>query len=96
MTTMANAVRRVLREAGFTEDRGYSRWGYKVIPGTVEGVVRIEHVRDHDRTTKESSVRFGNEQISQYVRTLQSAGYRVSRVNGVTSIDSLLVLKKDQ
>lgn len=91
-TGTTDAVRRVLHEAGYTEAAdGGSPWGFKAVPGSMPGCVRLSYVRGTDYTRKESSKRFGNAQVSEYVRLLQAAGFRVRRVNGVTEVDSLLV-----
>lgn len=86
---MTNAVRRVLYTAGFTEARGDSTWGFRAVPG-LPGVVRLSYVPKPHETT----LRVSNEVISKYVRILQSKGFRVSRVNGVTVADRLLVLQE--
>jgi hypothetical protein len=92
---MTNRVRRVLYTAGYTESAdGGSPWGFKAVPGTTPGVVRLSYVRGTDYTKKESSKRFGNDQITLYVRALQAQGYRVTRVNGVKEVDNLIVMNK--
>lgn len=91
---MTNAVRRVLREAGFTEARGDSTWGYQATPGTVRGVMHVQWVRDPSPLKREGSKRFGNVEISRAVRTLQSNGFTTSRVNGVTEVDKLIIMYK--
>ena len=93
MPGMTNNVRRVLRDAGFVEARGDSQWGFQATPGTTPGVAHLRYVRDPDARKREGSVRFGNEQVSKYVRTLQSQGFRTSRINGVNEVDTLLVMR---
>jgi hypothetical protein len=90
---MRNAVRRALREAGLVEAGGDNAWGFEATPGSTPGVVRLTYLRGTNYATKESSLRYGNDQISAYVRVLQATGYKVSRVNGVGSVDRLLVMQ---
>ena len=92
MSGMTNAVRRVLHEAGHQEARGDSLWGFLATPGTTPGIVRLSYVRAPDVRKREGSVRFGNDRVSEYVRVLQSNGFRCSRISGVgRSVDTLLI-----
>lgn len=81
-------VRKALLDAGVTEA---GSWGFLAEPGTVDGVVHVSYVRGTNFTAKESSVRYGNDQISEYVRVLNKAGFKASRVKGMTKVDNLLV-----
>lgn len=90
MSGMTNDVRRVLREAGYIEARGANKWGYDVAPESTPGVVRIHYVPP----SSGSSRQIGNGRVSEYVRTLQSNGFDVRRIPGVTEVDRLLVMRK--
>lgn len=89
---LSSQVRQVLRDAGLAE---YPRreWGFGVRMGTHD-VVHVTYMPPADGTRREASLQFGNHEITCYVRALQDKGFRVSRVNGVKSVDKLLVMPK--
>lgn len=84
----ADEVRSVLLDAGLTEA---GDWGFQAVDGTQPGIVRLSYVRG-DCRTKEGSVRYGNSQITLYVRALQAKGFRVARIMGHETADKLLVM----
>lgn len=90
--TLSSTVREVLRAAGMTE-YPHKDWGFAVRMGT-HGVAHVTYVSPTDATRRESALKFGNHEVTSYVRALQDKGFRVSRVNGVKSVDRLLVMEK--
>lgn len=91
---MTNAVRRVLRESGFIQAGLVNPWGYDATAGKHLSVVHVNFIPDPDGSKRQGTLRFGNDQISEYVRVLQAKGYKVSRINGVTTVDRLMVMPK--
>jgi hypothetical protein len=89
---LTKRVRRALNDAGLTEATGESAWGFDAEPGTTRGVVHLRYIRDPHVGLKQGTVQFGNDEISRYVRALQSNGFKTSRVNGVKEVDKLLVI----
>jgi len=88
MGGMTDDVRRVLHTAGMAESRRVDQRGFRAAPGSQHGIVRLQHVGPGMSLTQ------ANGQVSQYVRVLQAAGYRVDRVDEVTSPDRLIVLER--
>lgn len=88
----SSEVRAVLRVAGLAE-YPHREWGFGVRMGTHD-VVHVTYMPPTDGTRREASLQFGNHEITCYVRALQDKGFRVSRVNGVKSVDTLLVMPK--
>lgn len=87
---MTNAVRRVLRQAGYLQAVLPGEWGYEVTPATTPGLVRLRYVP----SATGSSLKTGNTRISEYVRVLQNNGFVARRVPGVTEVDHLLITRK--
>ena len=85
----ADEVRAILADAGLVEA---GEWGYSVADSSQPGLVRLSYVRG-DCRTKEGSVRYGNSQITLYVRALQAKGFRVARIMGHETADRLLVME---
>lgn len=90
---LSSKVREVLRDAGHAE---YPRqdWGFAVQMSKTVEVAHVTYISPGDSTRREASVKFGNHEITCYVRALQEQGFRVSRINGVKSVDRLMVQPK--
>jgi hypothetical protein len=89
---LSSQVRQVLRDAGLAE---YPRreYGFKVRMSVVEGsTARVSYKPRPDVSRIESTLKYGNHEISSYVRALQAKGFRAYRVKGVGSFDTLLVM----